>query len=92
MGGVARPEAPAEAKEVGEGISEKVGEGVAVPVNVAVPEGVGVRGAVALEDREVEPEVLGLAPVEREAAALELTVLLPLLVAEGVAALLLLPL
>ena len=37
---------------------------------LAVPEGVGVRGAVALEDREVEPEVLGLAPVEREAAAL----------------------
>ena len=53
---------------------------------VAVPEGLGVRGAVTLPEREREPEVLGLAPVERLAEALADSVLLVLRVPEGVAA------
>jgi hypothetical protein len=57
---------------------------------VAVPDGVGVRGAVALAVREAGPEVLGEAPVERLAVALALSVLLALLELEGVGAPLLL--
>jgi hypothetical protein len=70
----------------------RVEEGVAcaVPVPlllpVAVPEGLGVRGAVTLAEKELEPEVLGEAPVESEAEALALTVLQALLELEGVAA------
>ena len=70
----------------------RVEEGVdcAVPVPellpVAVPEGLGVRGAVTLADRDMEPDVLGEAPVESEAVALALTVLQALLELEGVAA------
>ena len=52
---------------------------------VAVPEGLGVGGAVLLAVRDTEPEVLGEAPVEREAEELTDTVLLALLELEGVA-------
>ncbi len=68
-----------------------VEEGVtcAVPVPlllpVAVPVGLGVGGAVLLAVRDTEPEVLGEAPVEREAEELTDTVLLALLELEGVA-------
>ena len=74
------------------GLPERVEEGVAsaVPVPlllpVAVRLGLLVRGAVTLEDRDTEPEVLGEAPVEREAEELRDTVLQALLELEGVAA------
>jgi hypothetical protein len=68
-----------------------VEEGVAcaVPVPllllVAVPDELGVKGAVMLAVRDTEPEVLGEAPAERVAEELTDSVLLALLELEGVA-------
>ena len=69
-------------------VEEGVACAVPVPVllPVAVPDGVGVRGAEMLPERELEPELLGEAPEESEAEALALTVLQALLELEGVAA------
>jgi hypothetical protein len=54
-------------------------------LGVAVRVGEGVRGGVALPEREIVLDAEALAPRDREAVALELTVELLLRVLEGVA-------